>query len=307
MKRNFQEGNGTLEGIVILAVLLVIILIMPKGAPDSTTTPDSSRNTGSSGGNVTSTNSSYARDISLGTGNAAYVYQPYEEYITIDNRGRESIDITNWQLKNGKDKRAYDFGGSLKYFPADTATIGQAAIFVSPSGLNKFQNVVLKPSETAIITTGSIGSQLPYKIVSFKENICSGFLGDLPEYRFTPTLTRDCPRPENESGVSGLDIECRRFIERMSSCYTPKFNTRDSEGNICSNCVDGKPLSSSCVTFIKNHFNYSSCIANHANDSNFSGRTWRIFLGKGWEMWAKDYETIELFDQLGRLVDSRSY
>src|SRR3989344_8109811 len=290
-----MKDNSMMEGVVILAVLIVIVLVTPKGGSNPTVNPSNpSENTGSGEEeNVVKPNLSQARNISLGAGNAAYVYQPYEEYITIDNRGRESIDITNWQLKNGKDKRAYDFGGSLKYFPADTATIGQAAIFVSPSGLNKFQNVVLKPSETAIITTGSIGSQLPYKIVSFKENICSGFLGDLPEYRFTPTLTRDCPRPENESGVSGLDIECRRVIERMSSCYTPKFDTRDSEGDICSNCVDGKPLSSSCVTFIKNHFNYGSCIANHANDSNFSGRTWRIFLGKGWEMWAKDYETIE--------------
>ena len=304
-----KNGNGTLEGIVILAVLLVIILIMPKGAPDSTTAPNSSGNTSSSEGNVTSTNSSYARDISLGTGNAAYVQQPYEEYVTIDNRGREPIDIANWQLKNGKDKRAYDLGGDLRYFPADTAKIGQAVPFVSPSGLNQFQNVVLKPSETAIITTGKVGSQLPYNIVSFKENVCSGYLGELPEYTFTPPLTRNCPRPENEPGVSALDTECRRFIEGMPSCRTPEFNTRDSEGDICYNCVDSRLLSSACVAFIKNHFNYGSCIANHANDLDFSSQTqtWRIFLGRGWEMWAKEYETIELFDQFGRLVNSRAY
>ena len=308
MKRNFQVGNSTTEGIMILAVLLVIILIMPKGNSDSTANSlNSSKNTNSGGENIVSTNSPYAQDISLGAGNASYAYQPYEEYITINNRGRESVDITNWQLRNSKDKRAYDFSGNLQYFPADTAIIGQAAFFVSPSGLNKFQNIVLKPSETAMVTTGLVGSQLPYRIVSFKENICSGFLEDLPKYTFTPSLTRNCPRPENEPGVSALDTECRRFIERMSSCRTPKFNTRDSEGNICSNCVDGKPLASSCVAFIKSHFNYSSCIANHANDSNFSGRTWRIFLGRGWEMWAKDYETIKLFDQFGRLVDERSY
>jgi len=93
----------------------------------------------------------------------------------------------------------------------------------------------------------------------------------------------------------------------MTPCRTPEFNTRDREEDICYNCVDGKLLSSSCVAFIKSHFNYGSCIANHASNPNFSGRTWRIFLGKGWEMWAEDYETIELFDQLGRLVDSRSY
>ena len=304
-----KNGNSTAEGIVILAVLIVITLMGAlKGTSNSTVNPSNpSGNTSPNRGNTAVSNSSSVRNISLGRGNASYTYQPYEEYITIDNRGREPVDITNWQLKNAKDKRAYDLGGSLKYFPADTAKIGQAAPFVSPMGTNIFQNVILQDGETAIITTGSIGSQVPYKIVSFKENICSGFLEDLPEYTFTPPLARNCPGPRDEPGVSALDTECRKFIERMTPCRTPQFNTRDREGDICSNCVDGKLLSGSCVAFIKSHFNYGSCIANHVNNPNFSGRTWRIFLGRGWEMWAEDYETIELFDQFGRLVDSRNY
>ena len=297
-----------MEGVLILAVLIVIMIVTLMGDSDSTTNPSNpSVNNGSGGENIVTSDSSHALNISLGTGNASYAYQPYEGYITIDNREREPVDITNWQLKNAKDKRAYDLGGSLKYFPADTAKIGRAAPFVSPMGTNIFQNVILQDGETAVITTGLIGSQLPYKIVSFKENICSGFLEDLPEYTFTPPLARNCPRPTDEPGVSALDTECRKFIERMTPCRTPEFNTRDREEDICYNCVDGKLLSSSCVAFIKSHFNYGSCIANHASNPNFSGRTWRIFLGKGWEMWAEDYETIELFDQLGRLVDSRSY
>ncbi|MDO8471243.1 MAG: lamin tail domain-containing protein [bacterium] len=304
-----KNGNSTAEGIVILAVLIVITLMGAlKGTSNSTVNPSNPpENMSPNRGNADESNSSSVRNISLGRGNASYIYQPYEEYITIYNRGREPVDITNWQLKNAKDKRAYDLGGSLKYFPADTAKIGQAAPFISPMGTNIFQNVILQDGETAIITTGSVGSQVPYKIVSFKENICSGFLEDLPEYTFTPPLTRNCPGPRDEPGVSALDTECRKFIERMTPCRTPEFNTRDREGDICSNCVDGKLLSGSCVAFIKSHFNYGSCIANHANNSNFFGRTWRIFLGRGWEMWAEDYETIELFDQFGRLVDSRSY
>jgi len=298
-----------MEGVVILAVLIVIVLVTPKGGSNPTVNPSNpSENTGSGEEeNVVKPNLSQARNISLGAGNASYSYQSYEEYITIDNRGRESVDITNWQLKNGKDKRAYDLGGELRYFPADTATIGPATLSVSPAGHNVFQNVVLQPGESAIITTGSVGSQLPYKIVSFKENICSGYLENLTEYAFTPQLTTNCPRPAEEPGVSALDTECRRFIERMSSCHTPEFNTRDRDGEICNNCVDNKALSSSCVAFIKNRFNYGSCIANHSNDQNFSGRTWRIFLNRGWEMWAKEFETMELFDQLGQLIKSRTY
>lgn len=307
-----EKGNSTAEGIAILAILIVIMLATLKGTPDSIIKPAGTPV--SSGGNASPqteklavVNSSYAKFISLNTGNARSAYQPYEEYVSIYNRSRESVNITNWQLKNSKDKRAYDFGGALRYFPADIAIIGQAALFISPDRTSQLQNIVLKPGETAVITTGSVGLQTPYKIVSFKENICSGYLEDSTEYSFTPSLTRNCPRPADEAGVSNLDTECRKFVERMSSCHTPKFDTLDKDGNVCHNCVDNKLLSSSCVAFIKNRFNYNSCIANHGNDENFSGRTWRIFLGKGWEMWANKYETISLLDQLGRVVVEKSY
>ncbi|MEK7461813.1 MAG: lamin tail domain-containing protein [Patescibacteria group bacterium] len=312
MNKSLKAGNSTAEGIAILAIIAVIMLATFKGTPNSTAKPSNTSdsatgNTSSKTENLAVNNSSYAKSISLNTGNARSAYQPYEEYISIYNKSREPISITNWQLKNSKSKRAYDFGGTLRYFPSDIAIIGQAALFISPNSLNTLQNIVLKPGETAVITTGSVGSQSPYKIVSFKENICSGYLEDLPEYTFTPSLTRNCPRPANESGVNNLDTECRKFIERLASCYTPKFNTLDKDGGICSNCVDDKPLSSSCVAFIKNRFNYGSCIAYHVGDKDFADRTWRIFLGKGWEMWANKYETVSLLDQFGRLVVEKTY
>jgi hypothetical protein len=305
-----KGGNSTGEGLAILAILMVVILIIPKGSPSSKTgtSQGNSWNTSSVGGeNVVSPKSPETKNISISTGNAAYAYQSYEEYITLYNRGRTPVDITGWQLKNGKAKRAYSIGGDLRYFPSDIALIPRATLFVSPANNNLLQNVVLESGETAIITTGSVALQSPYKIMSFKENICSGYLEDMPEYTFEPSLSRNCPRPADEIGVGGLDTECRNFIKGMSYCRAPEFETRDREGDICHNCVDGKPLASSCVAFIKNHFNYKSCIANHINDPEFSGKTWRIFLGKGWEMWAKQYETIELFDLLGKLVTSRSY
>jgi hypothetical protein len=294
-----KKGNSNAEGLIILAILIVIVIIMPKGtgAPSTSTTAPQSN----------TPNSTYTKDISISAGNAAYSYQSYEEYITIYNRGRDPVDITGWQVKNAKNKRAYSIGGDLRYFPSDVAVIPQGALFIAPNGTSLLQNIILENGETAVITTGSMSSQSPYKIISFKENMCSGYLEDMPEYTFTPPLPMSCPRPADEPGVEGLDTECRNFVKRMSSCRTPEFETRDRDGNICYNCVDGKFLSSSCVAFIKTHFNYNSCIANHRNDPNFSGNTWRIFLDKGWEMWAKEYETIEIFDRFGRLVVSRSY
>ena len=307
LSTSLKAGNSFAEGITVLAILLVIIVIMPKGAPNPTVSPLQSSTENPSGESISATKSPYEHHVFLGTGNAAYSYQPHEEYVTIDNSGRDPVNITSWQLKNGKDRRAYDFGSALRYFPADIATIGQAALFISPWGLNMFQDVVLKTGETAIITTGQTGPQLPHKIVSFKENICSGYLEDLPEYAFTPSLARQCPRPADEPGVGAFDTKCRRFIERMAFCHTPEFDTRDREGDICYGCVDNEPLSGACVAFIKNHFNYAGCITNHRNDADFSGRTWRVFLGRSWEMWAQEYEVIELFDQLGRLVDQHTY
>ncbi len=298
--------NGGMEGLAILGVLLVIFIIAPKGAPDSKSN-FSSNQTNTSEESTKTSESNDTRSISLSAGNASRSYQAYEEYITISNSGREPLTITNWYLKNAKDERPYNFGGNLKYFPADTAVIGKGVLFISPENNNALQDIVLQAGEKAIVTTGSMGSQSPYKIVSFKENICSGYLGNMPEYKFTPTLTRKCPNPEDEPGVNYLDIECRKFIDRISPCRTPEFDTRDSDGEICYGCVDGELLSSACTAFIKSHFNYNSCIVNHKNDPKFSSKTWRIFLNRGWEMWALEYETIKLFDQFGKLVKSRSY
>jgi len=299
--------NDGLLGIIILIGLIIAVVFMPKGEKDTSTNTGSSFVPGQGTTISPAQESSYTKDISINTGNAAYVYQPYNEYITIYNKGKTPINITGWQLRNGKDERAYDIGGTLQHFTADIAKIGQATTLLSPTGNNTMRDIMLGSGETAIVITGKMGSQSPYKIVSFKENKCTGYIENMSEYAFTPALNRNCPRPIDEPGLSSLDTECRKYVERMPSCHTPKFDTRDSNGDICTNCVDGKPLPNSCVAFIKNHFNYNSCIAYHAGDPKFFGTTWRIFLGQSWEMWAKDYETIKLFDLLGRLVTSRSY
>ncbi|MFH1472929.1 MAG: hypothetical protein ABIF06_00745 [bacterium] len=317
MKRNLNRGSSTLEGLMLLLVLGFIIMafIIPSRAPKSLVGTNSNSN-GSSASN--SSNNSYyntdlnrnsplAKSISLGSGNASRAYQTYEEYVTIDNRSNQPVNITGWILSNAKDERVYELGGGLKHFSADTTEIPRATLILSPTGNNIFQSVVLGKGESAIITTGTIGVQTPYKIVSFKENICTGYLGDMSEYTFTPSLTRNCPRPSNEAGTSSLDTACRDFIGRMQSCNVPTFDRQDKKGEDCSTCVNGIRLSSSCVAFIRAHYSYAGCVANHTSDQNFSGRTWRIFLGQGWEMWANDHDVIKLFDQAGKLVDFKSY
>jgi len=318
MKNEYQKGS-ILEGVLILAALSIIIFVfvIPTrqlgptknfiSLGDKTGYQISTDNQTNST-EQSNKNSAYSKSISIRSGNASYAYQPYEEYISIENNGDGDIDISGWQLENAKNKRTYSVGGTLQKFPSDQVVIPKASPFISPLNNHTFENVVLKRNERAIITTGSMGARSPYTIVSFKENKCSGYLEKLPEYSFTPSLSTNCPRPADEPGTDLLDIPCQKYLGYMQSCHTPKFNTVDRDGNVCSNCVDGdSSLESSCVAFIKAHFNYSGCITNHQNDRDFSLNRWRIFLNKPWELWADSHETISLFDSSGKLVDYLSY
>jgi hypothetical protein len=315
MKRNMQSGESVLEGVIILAVLLVIVITMPKGGqtvPGSTISSNSPSGTSSyqSGTYIQGTqvkSAPQAQYVSISSGNASYSYQPYEEYITIDNRGNTPVNITGWQLRNGKDKRPYNVGGSLQRFSADIALIPQATKFLPTFGTPFMQDVVLNQGERAVITTGSMGNRAPYTITSFKENMCTGYLDAMPEYTFTPPLTRNCPRPSLEPGQEQLEPACRDFISTLPSCQVPRFGGRDLNGETCPSCVNGRILSSQCRAFIEERFSYQGCMATHSQRPDFEGRTWRVFLGRGWEMWAKDYETIELYNQHGQLVDFRNY
>lgn len=311
MKRTLQKGAGNMDAFLIIGFLVFIMLFTSQGDSTQREVSDGNWILGSSGtSRITSdtrtTNTGH--NISISTGNAGYAYQPYEEYIVLSNNGRNPVDITGWQLRNGKDQRTYSLGGGLQRFSADIAIIPQATRLLLPQGGSAMTNVVLESGERAVITTGKIGSRHPYPIVSFKENICTGYLENLPEYSFDPPLETRCPRPAVEPGLTNLDTECRAFVERLSSCRTPEFDTKDRNGEPCSTCIRGERLSSSCASFIREHFTYQGCVAYHSTDPDFhSGRTWRLFLERGWEMWAKDYEAVELFDRFGNLVQSVNY
>ncbi len=317
MGNSLQKGASNATGIIIIIVLAAIMLFTYDG-PSLKERASKDRVVGgstlTSGGravsepNRSNTTTLRGAEVSIGTGNASRSYQSYEEYITLDNKSEDSLNITGWQLRNGKDERSYYSNGSmLQRFSADVALVPQASLFLSPSGTQVLQDVILEEDERAIITTGSVGARAPYTITSFKENICSGYLENMPEYAFTPALSRSCPRPSKVAGLENLEPACRTFVSRLSSCETPDFTEKDRQGEPCNNCVNGTKLSSSCVSYVREHFSYQGCLAYHRNDPDFSLRTWRIFLGRGWEMWAEEYETIELFDRFGQLINFRNY
>lgn len=291
-----QNGKGPTRNIYSLAD--------ERGASETRSFRNS---TNSSGEAELEANSSYSRAVRLNGGNASRTIQPYEEYITISNRGESSINITGWKLANGRDKRVYELGGTLNRYPADEAYIPSGTLVIAPSGNNVMQNIVLQEDDQAVITTGSANKGGPFNITSFKENLCTGYLENMPEYDFTPSLSQSCVDPSDEPGFRALDNKCQDFIEGLRSCTVPEFGGKDREGNNCPGCINGEILPSSCAAFIKSHYNYSSCVAIHRNDPDFYSNTWRVFLGKSWEMWGANNELISLYDNLGRLVDYISY
>lgn len=249
--------------------------------------------------------SSHAKSISIKRGNAASSYQPREEYIVLENNSRSSIDITGWKLTNGKDRRVYELGNTLQRYPAEEAYIPSGTKLLSAS--NILQNIVLEAGEEAVITTGkpSLFGSIP--ITSFKENMCTGYLENTRNYDFTPSLRQQCPDPSEEPGFENLDEKCQDFINGLRSCAIPDIGGRDEEGDRCDNCVNGERISRICRTFIETHYNYQGCVAYHGLDEDFYLDTWRVFLGKTWEMWAKSKEVISLFDKAGSLVDYLQY
>ncbi len=308
MKHGHQ--GGFIEGLIVAIGLLAILIlfILPKNLPGPTSSLPNFFGGGADVKFEPPETTSLDKNVSINTGNASYSIQPFDEYIELVNHSDKPINITGWTLKNAKGERTYVVGSSEQHFASDVVTIPQGAYILSPTGANNLENIVLKQNESAIITTGSTGVATPYRITNFKENICTGYIQNLPSYSFTPSMQTNCVSPRNEPGVKNLDTRCQDYIGQMSSCRTPKFDTVDNRGDICYGCVDGdSTLSSSCVAFIKSHFSYSGCLAFHQNDSNFSGNRWRIYLGKPWELWAKSYETISLFDSTGKLVDFKSY
>ena len=264
-----NRGSGILEPILILAVIFFIMISAPKASLEQ-----QHLRYGSFTNKETKSQS-----ISLDSGNAPYAYQPYEEYVSISNWSSSPVDISGWQLKNIKNHIA------------------------------TLPNLVLGPNERAIIITGRSGVQTPYQIPNiFKENDCTGYLEALPDYTFSPSLQYSCPNPANELGVERLDRECRDFVNRISTCETPVFDAKDRDKETCTTCVKGTRLSSACATYVREHFSYKGCLSYHSDDKDFnSSRTWRVFLGRGWEMWSEKYETIELLDRFDNLISNVNY
>lgn len=239
--------------------------------------------------------SPYAGAVSLGTGNT-YSIQPFEEYLTLRNYGRNSVNVTGWTVTNGKGTRPIQTRENDYVYPvADSATIGQGTEFLDPLGGFNVGPIVMRPGDSAILSTGRPFSQFPFSITTnFRENICDGYL---KEYPFTPALTLACPVPTSDSEVRTVTSECYDYMNSLYRCEDPvKYDKKGYDSQ-----------TGQCRSFMDARLSYPACVASNKNRSGFSTNQWRIFLGKTRELWAAQKETITLYDARGLIVDQISY
>jgi hypothetical protein len=201
---------------------------------------------------------------------------PKREYVIVQLSGlsQSAVSLSGWKLVSVE---------------SDTTVTIPDGTEVAVSGrVNERQPITLKPGEEAILVTGRspIG-------VSFKENICTGYLEQHQD--FAPSLQMTCPTPTQEYTrfMDDGDDACLSFVRTIPYC-TALTNTPNN-------------VSGSCEEFLEEALTYNGCVAAHKSDPEFSGRSWRLFLNQSDDLWKRSHETILLVDSSGKTVDALSY
>ena len=204
---------------------------------------------------------------------------PAQEYVTIKVKetATETISVTGWVIKS--------------ITTGTQVTIPKATYLFFTGMMNTEDNIFLSAGDILYLNTG-----ISPNGSSFKVNKCSGYLGQLQT--FIPYLDNNCPLPKNEdlSSIPKLAINdaCLDYIEGMSRC---KIQTTSLPAN----------WSTECTNFIYNKINYPSCINTHKNDSDFYKNEWRVYLKRSERLWKDRRETIILYDNVGKIVDTLVY
>lgn len=294
-------GKENTTGILILLVIVAIGLfggIKPPSVagPDTTTNTTSEPTTASNDQKIQDTQqqisalqkqiqaqedektySQYRGKVTLSYVNRST--DPNQEYITIkvNYNATGTIPVTGWVLKS-------EFGGTQMTIPKGTY------LFFTGM-LNVEDNILLTADDTLYLVTG-----ISPNGASFKVNKCSGYLGQFQT--FVPYLSTNCPLPKDEdlSSIPKLAInsDCFDYIDNFPRC---RIQTDPVPQN----------WSTECMNFIYNKINYPSCVNTHKNDNDFYQKEWRVYLKRTDRIWVGNHETITLYDNVGKIVDTTSY
>lgn len=186
-----------------------------------------------------------------------------------------TIKITGWKLRSTATGYEQIIGGA--------ASPPYPFVFAeSPILLPKLGKIVI--------------SQRPSPInVSFRVNKCTGYFEE--DEDFSPALEKICPAPKDDrpAYTNSFEVACIDYIKNLSRCEVPDENDFPNT------------LNYGCRQYLLTEINYNKCVEKHINDPDFFKPEWRVF--PPWEMsiWRSKYETIELLDSLGKVVDTYSY
>jgi hypothetical protein len=218
------------------------------------------------------------KKVTLRAGFSTRESSPAHEEVTLQAAYENTapVSLAGWTLQSA--------------LTGNTATIPTAASPFWMGAVNTLSPISLEPGYSAVVISGvsPVG-------VSFRENMCSGYLSQFQS--FTPPLSLQCPTPEDEVSLSidsltAYGPECIDAVRMIPTCEFPKEIPR---------------VSSSCRAHLQSLLSYNGCLKRHASDSNFSSETWRLFLGSHTQLWHDTHDAVRLLDAEGRVVDVLVY
>ena len=217
-------------------------------------------------------------NVHLGAGSAAEG-PAGREYVELEADGGNTAPtrVSGWSVQSA-------LTGVRAYIPRGANIFYLGAV-------NEQGDVYLNPGMTANLNSSPspVGT-------SFRENICTGYLGRLQS--FVPSLSSNCPPPAESLPLTPDNLRtygdaCFDFVQQLPACTFPR---------------DVPPeVSPACHIFLSNTLSYNGCVERYRHRSDFLRASWRIYLNAGGELWRNTHDVIRLLDRGGRTVDVVSY
>lgn len=198
---------------------------------------------------------------------------PSEEHLQImaNYSNHESIDISGWILESALS------GVRVMIPPSAAPFIANSANILGPTAL--------APGGLALVASA------PSPVgVSFRENMCTGYLSQFQH--FSPRLSEECPAPSQvlpltEENLVNYGGECFESIANLPQCRFPQNLTG---------------VSPACEVFLREKLSYNGCVSANSFRTNFQRNMWRVYLGASGEIWRNSHDAIRLLDTEGRTV-----
>jgi len=197
--------------------------------------------------------------------------EPNKEYVVlkINPKIGESVLLSDISLENNE---------------GDKIRLPQASALPLQGVVNKTEEIKISRDINVIISSG----QSPLG-VSFRENKCTGYLGQFQNYY--PPLEKECPAQIDtvtEHNI-GLLPDCRAYVESLPMCETKLYDFPEN-------------VAPSCQVIVRSYIHYNACVEAHRDDSDFYLPIWRLYLNGAEEFW-KNGDTIKILNENGELLN----